>query len=289
MKDEREGLHRATHSLSIHLFAASPSFRLAAQEIDSFHGHHRFIVPIDHLDEGPDDAPVGFRPRALGFHNRDSHGEFVARAHRSCPAQFVDARRTQACRRRAESVRQKASSSGTGRMPPAGYQAAVNGRFRGFRVHMKGLRIEASGEFNDLGLIHRNRTELVHATGFVVLKIALISRIIKPAITQYLTSSSFHHSGARQPWIPRGARFIEPPHFRSPGSVMEHLRALTRLFNYCPQSFHKQVQFLFALGLRGLDHERPVNDKREIYCRRMKAVVNQSLGHVQSRYFQGRL
>ncbi len=41
------------------------------------------------------------------------------------------------------------------------------------------------------------------------------------------------------------------------------------------------VHELFGLRLAGLDHERFVNDEREVHCGRMEIEVQHSLGHIE--------
>jgi hypothetical protein len=58
-------------------------------------------------------------------------------------------------------------------VPAAGNQPAKRGRFRGFRICMKGLRIEALPERYDFSFLDYDPIELVNRSGHIVLQVAV--------------------------------------------------------------------------------------------------------------------
>jgi len=61
-------------------------------------GHHRrynFVLPVQHLTEGVQHAPVRFATGRFHFVYGYAQGESIARAHRLKPAQFIHSRASQ--------------------------------------------------------------------------------------------------------------------------------------------------------------------------------------------------
>src|SRR5262245_20596909 len=66
------------------------------------------------------------------------------------------------------------------------------------------------------------------------------------------------------------------------GRAFDQLGVFLGLARYRNQGVGERIQGLAAFGLGRLDHERAGNYEREINCRRVKPVVEQALGNVES-------
>jgi hypothetical protein len=80
--------------------------------------------------------------------------------------------------------------------------------------------------------------------------------------------------------LPRRPYLIQPPHRRAVGGFLEQFRLLPRLLRDLDQRVGEGVQRVLALGLGRLDHQRFLDDQREVDGRRMEVVVHQPLGDV---------
>src|SRR5262249_46958180 len=77
--------------------------------------------------------------------------------------------------------------------------------------------------------------------------------------------------------LPGGLDLIRPAQAERVGSVMQKVRVLLADLQ---ERLGEGVERLLAFRLRRLDHERLCQDEREIYRRRVVAVVKQALGDV---------
>src|SRR5262249_30771617 len=65
--------------------------------------------------------------------------------------------------------------------------------------------------------------------------------------------------------LTRGGHFIHLAGPRAVGRVSHRLRIFFHFFGYRDHRLDELVDLVLALGLRGLDHERAVNDQRKTY------------------------
>jgi hypothetical protein len=64
----------------------------------------------------------------------------------------------------------------TGRVPPAGDDAAVNGLLGALRIRVEYLRIELPPELDNFVFRNRNRAELVNRAGLIILEVTVLDR-----------------------------------------------------------------------------------------------------------------
>src|SRR5262249_19202483 len=100
----------------------------------------------------------------------------VARPHRLEPAQFIEARRGEACDVREVVLREKPHRQRT-RMPAAGDETTELGQLGPDGVDVKRLRIETPGEGNDLILLDRDAATAMDVACDVVLEVPVVGRI----------------------------------------------------------------------------------------------------------------
>src|SRR5579862_7317226 len=141
-----------------------------AEEVDRGGPHHRLAVLVLRLDERLEDAAVRFALRSARLQDRDANTESIPRADGMGPAQLVHAQGAQARFRGHVVVYDLPHDQGRG-VPAAGDQPAERPVGRGHRVDVKRLRIELSGERDDLSLVNADASAVGRRPGQVVLEI----------------------------------------------------------------------------------------------------------------------
>ena len=80
---------------------------------------------------------------------------------------------------------------------------------------------------------------------------------------------------------PRGGHLVEPSHGGRVRRVLRDLGVLLGLREDLVDRLRERIERLGRLGLGRLDHQRLVDQQREVHRRRMEAEVEQALGDVE--------
>src|SRR5208282_1806049 len=153
---------------------------------DDVHGgdpQDDFVVLVDQLGLGANQATVWLGTRAARLDDRGPQPQRIARSHRRWPAELVEAGGGETGHP-GQVVIDEHAHHDPGRMPSAGDQAAERPVSGELRVDVHRLRIELPRKVEDLRLGHRDVPVLVHASGRVILQVAVVDRYREVVVAQ---------------------------------------------------------------------------------------------------------
>ena len=87
---------------------------------------------------------------------------------------------------------------------------------------------------------------------------------------------------AAQDQLSRCLDLVHSAESRGAGGVVEQLRLCLGFLGDLDHRVGEGVERVLILGLGRLDHERLVDDEREVVCGRVEVVIHQALGNIQS-------
>src|ERR1700722_6884019 len=107
-------------------------------------------------------------------------------------------------------------------------------------------------------------------------------RIVRSAPALWMISFSTHllRGPPAQDRPACSCDFIEPRNARRMRSGFDDFRILLHFLRDRAHRIDKQIEFFERFTLRRLDHQRPMDDKREAYRVGMEAVIDEALSDV---------